>query len=241
MPTTTIAPEVLARLASFGSCTIADAIETFNVRLRNEGFNDPSIRSFTPEFPPVVGYAATLRVRSAEPPMKAAHYLKRTEWWYHLQEEPAPKVVVIEDLDPQPGRGALAGEVHAAVLKATGCVAIITNGAIRGLPMFRDLKIAVFARNLSVSHAYGRVVGVETKVNLAGVAISPGDLIHADLHGLVNIPSGLAAHLPEAAARVDAQKKRIEEFCASADFSNDGLREIVRESISEIEEASIKH
>jgi 4-hydroxy-4-methyl-2-oxoglutarate aldolase len=240
MPTT-VSPEILARLAAFGSSSIADAIETFHVRLRNEGFNDPSIRSFTPEFPPIVGYAATLRVRSAEPPMKAAHYLKRTEWWYHLQEEPAPKVVVIEDLDPQPGRGALAGGMHAAVLGAMGCVAIITNGAIRGLPTFRERKIAVFARNLSVSHAYGRVVGAEVKVNLAGVEISPGDLIHADLHGLVNVPLGLAARLPEVAARVDAQKKRIIDFCASADFSTDGLREIVHESISEIEQAPIQH
>lgn len=228
----TISPETLARLASFGSCNIADAIETFNVRLRNEGFNDPSIRSFTPEFPPVVGYAATLRVRSSELPMKAVPYLQRTEWWYHLQEEPVPKVVVIEDQDPQPGRGALAGEVHASVLKAMGCVAIITNGAIRGLPMFRELKIAVFARNLSVSHAYGRVVGVGIKVNLAGIEISPGDLIHADLHGVVNVPLGLAAQLPEAAARVDAEKKRIEGFCASPEFSTAGLREIVRESVS---------
>ena len=239
MPTT-VSREILDRLASIGSCNIADAIETFNVRLRNEGFNDPSIRSFTPEFPPVIGYAATLRVRSSELPMKAVPYLRRTEWWYHLQEEPVPKVVIIEDLDPHPGRGALAGEVHAGVLKAMGCVAIITNGAIRGLPMFQNLKIAVFARNLSVSHAYGRVVGVGVKVNLAGIEISPGDLIHADLHGVVNIPLSLAAHLPEAAARVDAQKKRIEAFCASPEFSTDGLREVVNEAAEETDHPPIR-
>lgn len=238
---TTISSEILARLAQFGSCNIADAIETFNVRLRNEGFNDPSVRSFTPDFPPVIGYATTLRVRSSELPMKAVPYLQRTEWWYHLQEEPAPKVVVIEDLDAQPGRGALAGEVHAAVLKATGCVAIITNGAIRGLPMFRDLKIAVFARNLSVSHAYGRVVGIGVRVNLAGIEISPGDLLHADLHGVVNVPLGLANQLPEAAARVEAQKKQIEAFCASPEFSTDGLRELVRGSVTEMRHPPIRH
>ena len=59
----------LERLKSFDSCTISNAIERLNVRLRNEGFLSGVARCRFPKFPPMVGYAATARIRTASPPM----------------------------------------------------------------------------------------------------------------------------------------------------------------------------
>ena len=108
-----------------------------------------------------------------------------------------------------------------------GSVGVITNGAIRGVRQFQRLRMPAFARNLSVSHAYVHVVDVGTPVNIAGVHINPGDLIHGDANGIVNIPLELVAHIPEVAEKLKAREQEVTRFCASDDFSLSGLGKIV--------------
>jgi 4-hydroxy-4-methyl-2-oxoglutarate aldolase len=221
-----ISQDTLFRLAELDSCSIADAIETFAIRLRNEGFNDPTLRCFFPAFAPMVGFAHTFKVRSSDPPMDPDFYLDRTTWG-HLDNSPVPKVVVIEDLDAKPGRGALVGKTHAAILKALGCKGVITNGGIRGVKQFQKLRLPAFARNLTVSHAYVHVIETETPVNIAGVHINPGDLIHGDANGIVNIPLDLADKIPAVAERLMAREQEIIRFCLSREFSVSGLTKTV--------------
>jgi hypothetical protein len=65
----TLSPAQLDALRRFDTCTVANAIETFNVRLRDVGFADSSVRCVFPKLPPLVGYAATVRIRYAGPPV----------------------------------------------------------------------------------------------------------------------------------------------------------------------------
>ena len=72
-----LAPAQLEQLRTLSTCVVASAIETFGVRLRNKGFTDSRIRCVFPELPTVVGYAATARLRSSEPPMEGKSYYDR--------------------------------------------------------------------------------------------------------------------------------------------------------------------
>src|ERR1700723_742526 len=103
-------PLQLEQLRSLSSCVVASAIETFGVRLRNKGFTDSRLHCIFKEIPPTVGYAATARIRSADPPMEIHSYYDRGEWWDSLLKIPPPRVVVIEDLDKSPVLGAFVGE-----------------------------------------------------------------------------------------------------------------------------------
>jgi len=98
-----------------------------------EGFADCSLHCQFPQLPPLVGYAITLRIRASSPPPKGHNYLDRTDWWKQIESFLLPHVMVIQDMDARPGRGAFVGEVHAAILKALGCVGVVTNGAVRDL------------------------------------------------------------------------------------------------------------
>src|ERR1035438_4437945 len=118
----------LEAIQQFDTCTIANAIERFKVRLRNEGFTRPGLRCVTKGATRLLGYAATSKVRSSNPPMTGALYLDRTDWWTNIEPLPAPRVAVIQDMDSPAGRGACMGEVHAAILKALRCTGVITNG-----------------------------------------------------------------------------------------------------------------
>src|ERR1700677_2908106 len=106
MNTEPFSPEVLSQLRELATCTVASAIETFNVRLRNVGFTNSSICHRYPEHTRLVGYAATARIRSADPPMEGHSYYARPDLWQSILTIPEPRVRVIQDVDISTGLGA---------------------------------------------------------------------------------------------------------------------------------------
>jgi regulator of RNase E activity RraA len=218
----------LEAIQQFDTCTIANAIEQFKVRLRNEGFTRPGLRCVTEGATRLLGYAATSKVRSTNPPMTGAFYLDRTDWWTNIDELPVPRIAVIQDVDPVPGVGACVGEVHAAILKALHCIGVITNGAVRDLPAVSKLGFPMFAPSVAVSHAYMHSVDFGEPVEIFGLRIRAGDLLYADCHGVVSIPLEIAAELPEAADRIRSKEQRIVQICLSPGFSTEKLLKEIR-------------
>jgi regulator of RNase E activity RraA len=81
-------------------------------------------------------------------------------------------------------------------------VACVTNGAVRDLPGIQALGFQIFAGNVSVSHAYAHVVDFGDPVEIGGLRISNGDLLHGDLHGVQTIPRSAARDLAVVAEQV---------------------------------------
>lgn len=217
----------LEALRRLDACTLANAIETFRERLRNEGFTDGSVRCLFPELPPMVGFAATVKIRGSAPPTAGGTYQDRTDWWDYILSLPAPRVAVVQDAATQPGLGSLLGAVHVNILRALGCVGAVTNGSVRDLPEAEALGFQLFAGHTSVSHVYVHIVEFGRPVEIDGLKIQPGDLLHGDLHGVQLVPLDLVARLPEAAARIVEKEKALIALCRSADFSLDKLRAAV--------------
>lgn len=219
--------ELLRALAALDSCTVANVIDSMDVRLRNQGFCDGTIRCMLPELPPVCGYAVTCTVRSSATPMEGHSYRDRTDWWNFIQKQPEPRIVVLEDIDEKPGAGAFIGEIHGAILRALGCVACVTNGAVRSLPSARDEKLQLFASSVVVSHAFAHLTSLGQPVTVGGLEIKTGDLLHGDLHGVLMIPAEVAEEIPNRAEKVIAERKKIIDYCRSKQVSLDKLREMV--------------
>lgn len=217
----------LEALSFLDTCTVANAIETFNVRLRNEGFADASLRCMFPNFPPMVGYAVTGRIRCSSPPMAGGSYRDRTEWWNYTLSIPAPRVLVVEDVDEHPGLGSFVGELHANVQLALGCVGYVTNGGVRDLPAVEHTRFQLFAGNVAVSHAYAHMVDFGGVVEVGALKVQPGDLIHGDRHGVISIPKEVAADIPAAVAKLLNVEREVIALCRSDEFSLDALRELV--------------
>jgi len=212
-------PPYLEELRALSTCVVASAIEGFGVRLRNKGFSDSRMHCMFPELPSAVGYAATARIRASDPPMEGHSYYDHAAWWQSLLKIPAPRIVVIEDADSPPGLGAFIGEVHANILLALGCAAVVTNGAVRDLPEVRQSGLQLFAGNVSVSHAYAHVFDFGSTVEIAGLTVHPGDLIQGDLHGVQTIPREIAGRVPEKAREIMNSRKELIRMCRSDDFS----------------------
>jgi 4-hydroxy-4-methyl-2-oxoglutarate aldolase len=214
----------LEQLRLLDSCSVANAIETFDVRLRNRGFTDSSIRCVFDDLPPMVGYAATARVRTSEPPMEGHSFYYRLDWLDHVLSIPAPRILILEDMDRHPGLGSFIGDVHANILRAIGCVGVVTNGAVRNLPEARKMQFQMYAGNRSVSHAYAHIFEFGKPVEVGRMEVQPGDLIHGDLHGVQTVPLEIADRIPAVAQEMGAQEKHIVDLCRSTEFTVEKVR-----------------
>ena len=223
-----LSPATFDAIRQFDTCTIANAIEHFKVRLRNEGFTRPGLRCVTGGSPRLLGYAATCRVRSADPPMSGNAYVDRTDWWQSIERLPTPRIAVFQDIDAPAGGASTVGEVHASILKAFRCDGVITNGAVRDIPRVRRMEFPMFASAVSVSHSYMHIVDFGTPVEIFGLTIQSGDLLYADVHGVVSIPVEIAARVPDTALEIRAEEREIIELCQSPEFSLEKLLQAVQ-------------
>jgi 4-hydroxy-4-methyl-2-oxoglutarate aldolase len=223
--------EELESLRRLSSCQIADAIETFDARLRNEGFMDSSVRCMFPSLPSMVGHAVTGRFLTSEPPMAGTAFMDRTDWWNYLLTIPAPRVIVLEDLDRHPGFGSCAGEVHAHIFKSLGCAGLVTNGAVRDLEAAESIGFRFFAGHAAVSRAYFHMLGFGMPVEVGNLKVRPGDLLHGDRHGVISIPGPIAREIPATAARIATLERRVLQVADSRNRSLAELREAVQQSV----------
>lgn len=222
-------PDELQSFLDYDTCKVANAIEFLQLRLRNEGFTAPGLRCVTGGFPAIVGYAVTSRVRCADPMWKgtAAHDL--VEWWDVLRTRPLPRVAVIEDVDPQPGRGAVLSNMHAEVLRALHCIGAVTNGAVRNIGLLAAMGFPAFACHVAVSHAYVHLVEFGKPVEILGLPIAPGDLIFADTHGVLSIPNQHAREILRVTRQRVANEAKVIDFCRSGARDFEELRRRIRQ------------
>lgn len=223
-PHAPLAPEDLERLRAITSPTISNAIETFNVRPRNQGFMGPEIKCIYPNKPAMVAYAATCVV-SARAPAGDKPRVSIADLWEHILSVPEPRVMVVRDLDYPNPIGSFWGEVNANMHKAMGCIGTITAGGVRDLDEVERLGFYYFASHILVSHAYVHVMDIGTPLEVGGLIVKPGDLLHGDKHGVINIPLEIAAKVPEAAKRVEENERRIIQLCQTPGMTPEKFRQ----------------
>lgn len=211
-----LSPDELDALAQLSTPTVANAIELFNIRPRNEGYMTPAIRCLFPDLGVMAGYAVTARFAADQPAKRPA---PRLDFWNYLLQIPEPRVLVFEDLDNPPGAGAYFGEVQATVHRRLGCRGVVTNGHVRDLDEVAPLGFHFFAGGVCVSHAYVHLVDFGSPVKVGGLSVQPGAVVHADKHGVLLVPAEIAAQIPQAAQRVAERERRILEHCRAEDFS----------------------
>jgi len=216
------------RIRRLDTCTVSNVIERFDIRPRNEGFIYDDVLCRFPHFAPMLGYAVTARIRSStppatSPPITRGCYYDRMDFWRYLATLPEPRVMVLQDVDRLPGFGAFVGEIHAQIALSLQCVGCVTNGAVRDLQAVEAAGFHMFSRRISVSHAYAHIVDFGDPVEIGGLKIQSGDLIHGDGHGVLSIPLSIAAEIPRAAATCVSEERSLIDLCQSHTLTLDTL------------------
>lgn len=215
MPTLLNADQIAA-LRAIDSPTIANAIETFRIRPRAEGFVGQDIRCVYPDLPPMLGYAVTCTVDSTTEGRAGVGF---NRLYALLERAPKPAVVVMEDVGPHPHRSCHAGEIMATVMKRLGAVGILTNGGLRDVHQVRALQeFQLFCSGLVVSHGNPVCVGVGEPVTISGLRIESGELLHGDVNGVVHIPAACAQDVLAAAQEVLAREAELLRYITAPEF-----------------------
>jgi len=199
--------DVLNALKALDTPTVCNALEIVAPDRRGYGYTIAPFFCPRPQLEPIVGYARTGKMRAMTEPTVDAQAATRVRLAYyeHIGEGPGPTITVIEDLDEIPGYGAWWGEVNTNIHKGLGSLGVITNGSIRDLD---DAAVGfqMLAGMAGPSHAWVRMEEFNVPVNVHGMQVEPGDLIHADQHGAVVVPIDVAAQVPQAAADIAAKE-----------------------------------
>ena len=104
-----------------------------------------------------------------------------------------------------------------------GAEGVVTDGVVRDLEEMRKASFKTWCAGMTVSRGDVRVVAVNTPVSVGGMAVVPGNLIHADVSGALVVPKEVAAEVPEAAGRVLAREADLLSAIRADDFSLDDL------------------
>jgi 4-hydroxy-4-methyl-2-oxoglutarate aldolase len=213
MPATLTAAQ-LDELRAIDSPTIANAIEYFKVRPRVAGYCGARVRCLTPGLRTMLGYAVTCRGDSTT---EGKNLREHTELYRAVaQLQPLPAVVVIGD-DGDPTRIDLSchvGEMMATTMKRVGAVGLVTDGGVRDIREVTALGgFSYFARGLVVAHGQPCIYDVGATVNIAGMEVHPGDLLHGDENGITIIPAEIADQVAaKAREHRDMENQRLVEI-----------------------------
>lgn len=130
----------------------------------------------------------------------------------------APKFAVVQNIGDWRGPVCIWGEVMAHIHVASGFRAGVTNGPVRDVTEMQAVGFQTFAGGLDVGGGFVDHIDVDIDVEIGGVVISPGDVLHGDRHGVVKVPAELVSDLPSAIASHEAVEARVFEVCKSSEF-----------------------
>jgi regulator of RNase E activity RraA len=179
--------EFIAALRGVDSATVSMAVEALGVRNRTEGYADLRLRCLLANAEPMVGYAVTFTVDSTTPdrtPDRAGYQELRAA----VAASPKPCVVVCQEAGPHPERGCHMGDVVGTHLSRAGVVGVVSGSGIRDLDGLRALGLSAFALGTVVGHGVWTVTSVGEEVEVAGLRVRTGDLLHGNQDGLGTIP-----------------------------------------------------
>lgn len=208
------------------SPTLSNAIEVLKVRPRREGFVPLQIRCLFPEFGRMCGYAVTAQVESVSEsePFDIERFL---ELYRGVEQAPKPAVVALQEIGGYPDLATHCGEVMATFFKRLGAVGLVSDCGVRDLPEVRAMGFQYFARGTVVSHASFRIVRSGVPVNICGLTIRPGDLLHGDENGLLAVPQGREQEIAAAVDQIRERERHIMNWVRSEKFALDDFRGVV--------------
>jgi 4-hydroxy-4-methyl-2-oxoglutarate aldolase len=217
------AANLIEYLKSVDSPTLSNAVETLNLQRRDAGFTPLQVRCLFPELGRLCGYAVTAQVETVTGmhPTEEHTFL---ELFKAVENAPKPAVVAFQEIGGHADYAAHCGEVMATAFTRLGAVGLVTDAGVRDVPEVRALRFHYFARGTVVSHASFRIVRVGVPIQILGVELKPGDLLHGDENGLLRVPAAALGGIEQAVERVRARERHLMDFMRSPEFAVEKLK-----------------
>ncbi len=193
--------EKLEALRDFDSALLANTMDYFDPTPTAQCYLSGEIQSVTPTLGPAVGAAVTMQMDSSTPD---GVFDNDSYWQFAEQMEgmEEPSILVIQVVGSRPEHECVAGDGMAKTLLAAGCVGLVTNGRVRDVAALHTVPFSIHAAGRCVQHCAIRVKAINEPVEVGGLTISPGDILHAGADGVLRLPHSALDNLIEGAPKL---------------------------------------
>ncbi len=195
-----ITADLLHQLRDFDTPLLANTIGFLSATPPHEYYLSGEIQSVTPPLGPTIGVAFTAEIDSSTPCGTGDTDL----YWEQLEAMRAcelPIMWVVKAVGSRPEHECMIGDGMAKTLFSVGCVGLVTDSRVRDVNGLITTPFAAYCRGRAVHHGPLRFRAINRPVEVGGVMIHPGDVMHADQNGVIRIPPDCLERLPAAAVR----------------------------------------
>ena len=226
--------EILEALKTFDTPSITNVVATYPTNPLCLGlynpwtenwYTDQSVRCMFPELGRTVGYAVTCVYGLPDANYSRLSFMDVID---ALDASQKPTIFVFQQKFPPElaGKVGLAGGIMTTALKAVGCVGAISNGPSRDLDEIRPMKFQYVLSGATAGHGDLAVQAINVPVAIAGMDVSPGEIIHMDETGACKFP---ADKLDAVLENVTALQKQEEQTISALEKASSAaeVREIL--------------
>jgi regulator of RNase E activity RraA len=213
-----ITKAILEHLREFDTALLANTIGYIDPTPAHEFYMGGSIQSVTPRLGPTVGVAVTCEMDTSTPnnqPMASGY-------WQQLEEMARmdlPAVWVVKAVGSRPDHECIIGDGMAKTLYSVGCVGLVTNGGVRDVAGFLTVPFAAYCKGVTIHHTAMRVTKMNQPVEVGGILLHPGDVIHANAEGVIRMPAECVSQLADAAVRMRGLEQELHGILRRTDLS----------------------
>lgn len=218
--------DIISFLKTIDTPTVCNAIELLGVRPATENFTSNGIKCLYPELGSMVGYAVTVQMETVT--QMLPRDAETTMSFYDLlAASPNPSVIVMQEIGGYREFASHSGDVMTTLVKNFGAIGLVTDCNVRDFNEVKALNFHTFAAGTSPSHVNCRIANVGVPVQVHGMTVRTGDIIHGDINGLVQVPKEKIEELPEKIAEVRKTEQDLIARVNAGGFTLDDLREIL--------------
>ncbi len=202
----TVAPEIINGLAKYDSATVQNAAAIVYGGYVSEhiDYTGPDLKPYLHDLDgsgkPTVGYALTSTWMPLHEPTQ--EIAGRLDYMDSIAYANAPVIVVQQDIDLPPRRGAIIGDGMAYQMKALGAVGTVTDGNARDVPGIQQAGLALWATGRVPGHGPFNLIDHAIPVDVAGLRILPGDILVCDGDGVTRLSTDVAEDVLKQCAEV---------------------------------------
>jgi 4-hydroxy-4-methyl-2-oxoglutarate aldolase len=207
---------LLEELRDFDTPLLANTIGYLSPAPPSSYYLSAEIQSVTPPLGPTVGVAFTAEIDSSTPGEAG----DTTLYWELLElmrQSRVPSVLVAKAVGSRPQHECMIGDGMAKTLFSVGCIGLVSDSYVRDVAGLVSTPFAAYCRGRAVHHEALRFRRTQQPVEIGGVTISPGEVLHADPNGVIRIPGDCLDRLVAAAVRNRAFEHEAHAFLRRTD------------------------